>query len=77
MIAVHRGQLELARAHSERALTLIEEKYLPQHIAVLGIVALWSGDSSAAAEWLGKAEQHAVGARLGRAERPLVEPRLL
>ncbi len=60
VIAVHRGQLELARAHSERVLTLIEEKYLPQHIAVLGIVALWSGDSSAAAEWLGKAEPHAV-----------------
>ena len=29
-------------------------------MAVLGLVALWSGDSSAAAEWLGKADQRAV-----------------
>lgn len=60
VIAVHRGQLELAREHSERALKLAEEKHPPQHMAVLGLVALWSGDSSAAAEWLGKADQQAA-----------------
>jgi DNA-binding CsgD family transcriptional regulator len=63
VIAVHRGQLELAREHSERALQLAGGKFPlhpPQHMAVLGLVALWSGDSSAAAEWLGAADQQAA-----------------
>ena len=63
VIAVHRGQLELAREHSERALELAEEQFAlhpPQHLAVLGLAALWSGDSSAAAEWLGEADQQAA-----------------
>jgi DNA-binding CsgD family transcriptional regulator/sulfopyruvate decarboxylase TPP-binding subunit len=63
LIAVHRGQLELARKHSERALELAEEQFAlhpPQHMAVLGLVALWSGDASAAAVWLGKADRQAA-----------------
>jgi DNA-binding CsgD family transcriptional regulator/DNA-binding transcriptional ArsR family regulator len=63
VIAVHRGQLELAREHSERALELAGGQFPlhpPQHMAVLGLVALWSGDSSAAAEWLGAADQQAA-----------------
>jgi DNA-binding CsgD family transcriptional regulator len=63
VIAVHRGQLELAREHSERALKLAGGQFPlhpPQHMAVLGLVALWSGDSSAAAEWLGEADQQAA-----------------
>jgi DNA-binding CsgD family transcriptional regulator len=63
VIAVHRGQLELAREHSERALKLAEEQFVfhpPQHMAILGLVALWSGDRSAAAEWLGKADRRAA-----------------
>ena len=63
VIAVHRGQLELAREHSERALELAEEQFVlhpPQHMAVLGLVALWSGESSAAAEWFGKADRRAA-----------------
>jgi DNA-binding CsgD family transcriptional regulator len=63
VIAVHRGQLELARVHSERALKLAGGQFPlqpPQHVAVLGLVALWSGDSSAAAEWLGAADQRAA-----------------
>jgi DNA-binding CsgD family transcriptional regulator len=65
LIAVHRGQLELARAHSERALRLAEEQFErmlhpPQHLAILGLVALWSGDPRAAAEWLVKAESQAA-----------------
>jgi DNA-binding CsgD family transcriptional regulator len=68
VIAVHRGQLELAREHSERALKLVdqyvpnvpERLYPPQHVAVLGLVALWSGDPSAAAKWLGQADQGAA-----------------
>jgi DNA-binding CsgD family transcriptional regulator len=65
LVAVHRGQLELARAHSERALELAEEQFVgmlhpPQHLAILGLVALWSGDPSAAAEWLVKADRRAA-----------------
>jgi DNA-binding CsgD family transcriptional regulator len=65
VIAVHRGQLELAREHSERALALAEEQFTgaihpPQHLAVLGLVALWSGDSSGAEGWLGRADRRAA-----------------
>src|SRR5207244_3575740 len=63
LIAVHRGRPELAREHSERALELAEQQFAlhpPQHMAILGLVALWSGDTSAGAEWLGKADQQAA-----------------
>jgi DNA-binding CsgD family transcriptional regulator len=63
VIAVHRGQLELAREHSKRALKLAGGRFPrhpPQHMAVLGLAALWSGDSSAAAQWLGEADQQAA-----------------
>ncbi|HEY2936249.1 MAG TPA: AAA family ATPase, partial [Gaiellaceae bacterium] len=64
LVAVHRGQLELAREHSERALALAEEQFglhPPQHLAILGLVALGSGDApGAAAEWLGKADRQAA-----------------
>jgi DNA-binding CsgD family transcriptional regulator len=68
LVAVHRGQLELARRHSERALELAEEQFVlhpPQHMAILGLVALWSGDVATAAEWLGKADQRAAQLRWG------------
>lgn len=63
VIAVHRGQLTLAREHSERALELSQEQFglrPPQHMAVLGLVARWSGDLTAAIEWLGEAERQAA-----------------
>jgi DNA-binding CsgD family transcriptional regulator len=63
VVAVHRGQLELAREHSKRALELAEEQLalqLPQHMAILGLVELGSGDRSAATEWLGKADRKAA-----------------
>ena len=69
LIAVHRGELDLARKHSERALELAEQQFVlhpPQHLAILGLVALWSGDTSVGAEWLDKAERQA--ARLGWSE---------
>ena len=47
VVAAHRGQLELARAHSERALQLGEEQFgrhTPIHLGTLGFVALQSGD---------------------------------
>ncbi|TMB57194.1 MAG: hypothetical protein E6J47_03050 [Chloroflexi bacterium] len=63
VIAVHRGQPELARRHSERGLELAEEQFgarPPQHLAVLGLVALWNEDPSAALEWFEKADQRAA-----------------
>jgi DNA-binding CsgD family transcriptional regulator len=65
LIAVHRGQLELAREHSERALELAEEQSErpgepPQHMAILGLVALWSGDRSTAADRFGTADRRAA-----------------
>ena len=62
VVAVHRGQLELAREHSERALELAEKQFAlhpPMHLAVLGLVARWSGDAAAASGWLGRAEAQA------------------
>ena len=62
-IAAHRGQLELAREQSERALVLAEEQlrlHPPFHLAVLGLVAFCSGDAPTAAVWLGKADQQAA-----------------
>ena len=63
VVAVHRGQLELARELSERALGLAEDQlglHPPVHLAILGLVALGSGDLSAAAVLLGKAERQAA-----------------
>ena len=63
VIGVHRGELELAREHSERALELAQEQFgfpPPQHMAVLGLVAFWSGDPSTALVWLEKAERQAA-----------------
>jgi DNA-binding CsgD family transcriptional regulator len=63
VIAVHLGQLELACAHSERALELSQEQFgmrPPQHMAVLGLVARWSGALSDAMDWLGEAERQAA-----------------
>jgi DNA-binding CsgD family transcriptional regulator len=62
VIAVHRGQLDLAREHSERGLDLAQEQFRGdpvQLMAVLGLVARWSGDQSAAREWFEKAERRA------------------
>ncbi|HEX4678445.1 MAG TPA: AAA family ATPase [Gaiellaceae bacterium] len=63
IIAVHRGELDTARRHSERALELAEERFgfhPPQHLGILGLVALWSGDATAATEWLDKADRRAA-----------------
>ena len=63
VIAVHRGQLQLAHEHSGRALELSQEQFglrPPQHMAVLGLVARWSGDLSGAVDWLDKAGQQAA-----------------
>ena len=62
-IAVHRGQLELARETSMRALDLAKEHFgfhPPYHLAIIGLVALWRGDASTGAEWLGRAQTRAL-----------------
>jgi DNA-binding CsgD family transcriptional regulator len=62
VIAVHRGQLDLAREHSERGLDLAHEQFRGrpvQLMAVLGLVARWRGDPSAAKEWFEKADRRA------------------
>jgi DNA-binding CsgD family transcriptional regulator len=62
-VAVHRGQLEFAKATSERALELAKEHFglhPPYHLAVLGLAALWGGDSATGLSWLGKAHSQAT-----------------
>jgi DNA-binding CsgD family transcriptional regulator len=69
VIAAHRGQLEIARAHSERALELGQEQigmHTPVHLATLGFVALQGGDPHEAQDWFGKSE--ATTTRLGWGE---------
>ena len=68
-IAVHRGQLDFAREHSERALVLGEEQiglHTPVHLGIMGLVAFWSGDAAAAAVWFDRAERQTT--RLGWGE---------
>lgn len=63
VIAVHRGELELACEHTERAMVLADEQFgfhPPQHVAVLGIAARWSGDPSAALGHLAQADRTAA-----------------
>jgi DNA-binding CsgD family transcriptional regulator len=63
LVAVHRGQYELAREHSERALRLAEEQFglhPPQHTAILGLVARANGDEQSAATLLAEADRQAA-----------------
>jgi DNA-binding CsgD family transcriptional regulator len=65
-VAAHRGQLELARAHSERGLRLGEEQiglHTPVHLGTMGVIALQSGDLPGAADWFAEAEAETT--RLG------------
>jgi DNA-binding CsgD family transcriptional regulator len=62
-IAVHRGQLDFARETSTRALELAQTHFglhPPFHLAVIGMAALWSGDATTGAEWLGRAHARAL-----------------
>jgi DNA-binding CsgD family transcriptional regulator len=62
-IAVHRGELETARGLSTRALALALPQlglHPPLHLAVIGLAALWDGDSATAATWLEKADRQAA-----------------
>lgn len=59
LIALHRGQLVIARDHSQRALSLARGQLLSAHNAVLAICELWSGNSAAALTSFTRAEQTA------------------
>jgi DNA-binding CsgD family transcriptional regulator len=66
LVAVHRGQLEHARAHSERALRLADEQFglhPPQHMAILGLAAFWDGDPAGALQWFDQADRRAAELR--------------
>ncbi|HZC28383.1 MAG TPA: AAA family ATPase, partial [Gaiellaceae bacterium] len=61
-VAAHRGQLELALQEAERGLKLCKEQigfYPPLLQAVPGLVALWSGDAAAGADYLEQADRQA------------------
>jgi DNA-binding CsgD family transcriptional regulator len=64
LVAAHRGQLEGARDLVEAALPIAEQQraLLPGLDAVLGLVALWSGEPTAAVERFGAAERAASAA---------------
>ena len=63
VIAVHRGQLDLAREHAERGVELAREQFRGrrpvQHMAVLGLVARSCGDQATAREWFENANRAA------------------
>lgn len=63
VIAVHRGELDVAREHTERALELAREQFgfhPPQHMAVVGLIADWSGEPDRALEWFERAGERAA-----------------
>jgi tetratricopeptide (TPR) repeat protein len=63
VVAVHRGRFELALEHSRRAYDLAGgplSRNVPQHRAVLGLVALSNADLSAADGWFDEADRHAA-----------------
>ena len=62
VIAVHRGELQLAQEHSRQALVLADAQlgfHPPQHIAVLALVDRWNGDSAAALDRFREADHQA------------------
>ncbi len=69
LIALHQGQLDVARNLSERALVLAGEQlglHPPIHLAILGLVRLWAGDAAGSIERLAEADEQAT--RLGWGE---------
>ena len=59
LIALHRGQVAVAKDHSQRAFALWKGHPLPMHLAILGICDLWSGSPAVALANLVQAEQAA------------------
>ncbi len=59
LVALHRGEFAIARAHSRRAISMGKDLLLPQHLAILGVCDLWDVDATAALPNLVRAEQAA------------------
>jgi DNA-binding CsgD family transcriptional regulator len=59
LIALHRGELHVARERSRRAMILGEGQLLPNHPAILAICELWDGRSEEALASFIEAEQTA------------------
>jgi DNA-binding CsgD family transcriptional regulator len=55
LVALYRGQPQLARDHSDRALALASGMLLPGHEAILGTAELWAGRPEAAVAYLVRA----------------------
>jgi DNA-binding CsgD family transcriptional regulator len=63
VVQVHRGRLDAARSHTERALALALEQFgfhPPQHLAVLGLAEQWGGDLFTGLRYLEDAERRAL-----------------
>jgi DNA-binding CsgD family transcriptional regulator len=63
VVAAHRGELDVARLHSERSLRLAEQQFgmhTPVHLGILGFVALQSTDPHTAVEWFEEADETTV-----------------
>ncbi|MGH2477211.1 MAG: LuxR C-terminal-related transcriptional regulator, partial [Candidatus Limnocylindrales bacterium] len=56
LIALHRGDFELSRQHSERAMSLAKGMMLPAHLAVLATIQLWTDDPDGAIAVFDQAE---------------------
>ena len=56
LIALHRGEFEPARRHSERALSLANRMLLPAHLAVLATIESWTGNTARAVVGFEQAE---------------------
>jgi DNA-binding CsgD family transcriptional regulator len=56
LIALHRGEFDLARRHSERAIALAGRMHVPAHLAVLATIELWDGTPARAISWFEQAE---------------------
>jgi DNA-binding CsgD family transcriptional regulator len=59
LVALHRGELAVARERSRRALSLGEGQLLPNHLAILAICELWDGRPAEALDGFIDAEQTA------------------
>ncbi len=56
LIALHRGELESARQHSERAIELANGMLLPTHLAILATIRSWTDDLDGAIALFEEAE---------------------
>lgn len=56
LIALHRGDFDLARRHSDRAVSLAGRMLIPAHLAVFATIELWTGYPDRAITWFEQAE---------------------